>query len=303
MSISIDTYCLQCLLRRNIALAQTLGTEEQAMAFAKEIMKLCIAAPEGVSSPWFGPKIADLLHDMYSLDYDRFRQEKLDSNRFVLERLPAIREKVTNAKDPVFAGLQFAILGNYLDFSALQGRVSFEKLEEMLDKALEMELDDQVYADLCRDLRRGGKLVYLTDNAGEIGFDRVLAEAIAAAYPDISVTFCVRGAIAQNDATREDAAAVGIPFPVIDNGNRVAGTQLDMLSPEAAAALSGADVILAKGMANAETMLGCGYNVYYAFLVKCQRFVTRFGKPMFTPMLVKEREPIGQNVEKKSRNL
>ena len=303
MSISIDTYCLQCLLRRNIALAQTLGTEEQAMAFAKEIMKLCINAPEGVSSHWFGPKIADLLHEMYGLDYDRFRQEKLDSNRFVLERLPAIREKVTAAKDPVFAGLQFAILGNYLDFSALQGQVSFEKLEEMLDKALEMELDDQVYADLCRDLRRGGKLVYLTDNAGEIGFDRVLAEAIAAAYPDISVTFCVRGAIAQNDATREDAAAVGIPFPVIDNGNRVAGTQLDMLSPEAAAALSGADVILAKGMANAETMLGCGYNVYYAFLVKCQRFVTRFGKPMFTPMLVKEREPIGQNVEKKSRNL
>ena len=303
MSISIDTYCLQCLLRRNIALAQTLGTEEQAMAFAKEIMKLCINAPEGVSSPWFGPKIADLLHDMYGLDYDRFRQEKLDSNRFVLERLPAIREKVTNAKDPVFAGLQFAILGNYLDFSALQGQVSFEKLEEMLDKALEMELDDQVYAYFCRDLRRGGKLVYLTDNAGEIGFDRVLAEAIAAAYPDISVTFCVRGAIAQNDATREDAAAVGIPFPVIDNGNRVAGTQLDMLSPEAAVALSGADVILAKGMANAETMLGCGYNVYYAFLVKCQRFVTRFGKPMFTPMLVKEREPIGQNVEKKSRDL
>ena len=290
MSIPIDTYCLQCLLRRNIALAQTLGTEEQAMAFAKEIMKLCIAAPEGVSSPWFGPQIADLLHDMYGLDYDRFRQEKLDSNRFVLERLPAIREKVTSAKDPVLAGLQFAILGNYLDFSALQGQVSFEKLEEMLDKALEMELDGQVYADFCRDLRRGGKLVYLTDNAGEIGFDRVLAEAIASAYPDIAITFCVRGAIAQNDATREDAAAVGIPFPVIDNGNRVAGTQLDLLSEEAAAALSGADVILAKGMANAETMLGCGYNVYYAFLVKCQRFVTRFGKPMFTPMLVKERE-------------
>lgn len=290
MSISIDTYCLQCLLRRNIALAQTLGTEEQAMAFAKEIMKLYLSAPEGVSSPWFGPQIADLLHEMYGLDYDRFRQEKLDSNRFVLERLPMIRKRVTEAKDPVLAGLQFAILGNYLDFSALQGQVSFEKLEEMLDKALEMELDEQVYAYFCRDLRRGGKLVYLTDNAGEIGFDRVLAEAIAAAYSDIAITFCVRGAIAQNDATREDAAAVGISFPVIDNGNRVAGTQLDMLSEEAAAALSDADVILAKGMANAETMLGCGYNVYYAFLVKCQRFVTRFGKPMFTPMLVKERE-------------
>ena len=289
MSISIDTYCLQCLLRRNIALAQTLGTEEQAMAFAKEIMKLCIAAPEGVSSPWFGPQIADLLHEMYGLDYDRFRQEKLDSNRFVLERLPAIREKVTAAKDPVLAGLQFAILGNYLDFSALQGQVSFEKLEEMLDKALEMELDEQVYAYFCRDLRRGGKLVYLTDNAGEIGFDRVFAETIAEKYPSLAITFCVRGSVTLNDATREDAAAVGLPFPVIDNGNRVPGIQMDQLSDEAARALREADVILAKGMANVETMSGCGYNVYYAFLVKCQRFVALFEKPLLTPMLVRER--------------
>ena len=290
MSLAVDSYCIQCYLRRNAELVRPLGDEAKTTEFLKKIMQMYIDAPADAPSPWFGPQVADLLHDMYGLDYDRFRQEKLDSNHFVLERLPMIRKRVTEAKDPVLAGLQFAILGNYLDFSALQGQVSFEKLEEMLDKALEMELDDQVYADLCRDLRRGGKLVYLTDNAGEIGFDRVLAEAIAAAYPEISVTFCVRGAIAQNDATREDAAAVGIPFPVIDNGNRVAGTQLDLLSEEAAAALSGADVILAKGMANAETMLGCGYNVYYAFLVKCQRFVTRFGKPMFTPMLVKERE-------------
>ena len=53
-------------------------------------------------------------------------------------------------------------------------------------------------------------------------------------------------------------------------------------------ALRQADVILAKGMGNAETMLGCGYNVYYAFLIKCPRFVERFQKPMLTPMLLRE---------------
>ena len=44
--------------------------------------------------------------------------------------------------------------------------------------------------------------------------------------------------------------------------------------------------------ANVETLLdsGHGCNIYYAFLVKCQRFVSRFGKPMFTPMLVAERK-------------
>ena len=289
MSISVDTHCLQCYLKRNLELVRLLGTEEQAMVFAKRLMQLYIDAPAGVSSPWFSPMVADLLHEMYGLPIDRFHQEKLDSNRFVLDRMDQIRQKVKGAPDPVYAGLQFAILGNYMDFGALQGQVSFEKLEQMLDNALEMELDREKYRDLCRDLETGKNLLYLTDNAGEIGFDRIFAEEIARKYPHLSITFCVRGGIAQNDATREDADAVGISFPVIDNGNRVAGTQLDQLSQEAENAITTADVIIAKGMANTETMFGCGYNIYYAFLVKCQRFVTVFGKPMFTPMLVKER--------------
>lgn len=290
MSIAIDTGCIQCILKRYLDIIRPLGTEEQAMAFTKRLLKLYLDAPEGVSSPWFGPAANDLLHELYGLPLDRFRQEKIDSNRFVLARLDQIREKVESTADPVYAGLQFAILGNYLDFSALQGQVSFEKLEQMLDKGLEMELDRDNYHALCRDLEQGKQLLYLTDNAGEIGFDRIFAEEIGKKYPHLSITFCVRGAVAQNDATRADAAEVGIPFPVIDNGNRIAGTQLDQLGEEARNALKTADVIIAKGMANTETMYGCGFNVYYAFLIKCQRFVAEFGKPMFTPMLVKERK-------------
>ena len=294
MSISIDSKCIQCHMNRNLELVRTLGTEQQALDFVRELMKLYLEAPEGVSSPWFGPGAADLLHEMYGLPLDRFREEKEFSNRFVLERMDQIRKKVEAAADPVFAGLQFAILGNYLDFAALQGQVSFEKLEDMLDKGLEMELDREVYAALCRDLERGKTLLYLTDNAGEIGFDRIFAEQIAKKYPHIAITFCVRGAAAQNDATREDAAAVGIPFPVIDNGNRIAGTQLELLGEAARQALETADVVLAKGMGNTETMFGCGYNVYYAFLIKCQRFVAEFGREMFTPMLVRDSGSAGR---------
>lgn len=290
MSIAFDSNCLLCHFRRNLEVARTLGTEEQALAFAKDMMRMYLAAPETVSSPWFNPQVEDLLCRHYGIGHDRYAEEKAASNRFVLERLDLIRQKVRSAGDPVFAGLQFAILGNYLDFSALQGQVSFEKLENMLEEALEMELDGAAYADLCRELETGKRLLYLTDNAGEIGFDRVFAEEIVRKYPHVQITFCVRGGGTINDATRADAAAVGIPFPVIDNGNRVPGTQLDLLSQEARTALETADVILAKGMANCETMRGCGYNVYYAFLVKCQRFVDLFGKPMLTPMFVKERQ-------------
>lgn len=288
MSLSIDSQCLLCHMERNIQLVRPLGTEEQTMAFARDLMRMYLEAPADVSSPWFNPQVAELLHRHYGLPLDRFRQEKAESNRFVLERMEDIRSRIARAEDPVLAGLQFAILGNYLDFSALRGQVSFDKLSDMLDQALNMELDQEVYRTFRRQLEEGKKLLYLTDNAGEIGFDRLFAEEIAKAHPHLEITFCVRGDIAINDATRLDAEAVGIPFRVIDNGNNIPGTQLDRLGEEARQALAESDVILAKGMANVETMAGCGYNVYYAFLVKCQRFVTRYQKPLLTPMLVRE---------------
>ena len=290
MSIALDSQCLMCHLRRNLEVVRPLGTEEKTMEFIREVLRLYLEGPTDVPSTWFNPQVSDLLQTHYGLPEDRMRQEKQDSNRFVLERLDVIREKVRSAADALYAALQFAVLGNYLDFGALQGQVSFEALDAMLDQALELDLDKDVFARFCRDLESGKKLLYLTDNAGEIGFDRVFAEEIAARYPHLDITFCVRGGIALNDATREDAAAVGIPFKVIDNGNRIPGTQLDQLSAEAKETLETADVILAKGMANVETMFGCGHNVYYAFLVKCQRFVTLFEKPLMTPMLVPERK-------------
>ena len=286
MSFAVDSYCMQCYLRRNVDLARKLGPEDKATAFAKELMKLFIAAPEGVTAPWFGPSVAQLLHEMYGLPIDRYHDEKIASNRFVLERLEEVRQRVSQAEDPILAGLQYAILGNYLDFSALQGDVSYEKLEQMLSGAKDIDVSGPYFDRFKADLEKAKTLLYLTDNAGEIGMDRVFAEAIQEKYPHLKITFCVRGAITANDATREDAAAVGIPFPVIDNGNQVAGTELNLLGAEAKQALETADVILAKGMGNTETMFGCGYNVYYAFLVKCPRFTKIFQKPMMTPMFI-----------------
>ena len=290
MSVVFSSECIECHLRRNLETARRLGTEEQATLFARELLKLYLSAPEGVGSPWFGPATTDLFHDMYGLDLDRYKQEKEDSNRFVMERLAEIQARVESAQDPVYAGLQFSVLGNYIDFSALQDEIDFDHLDQLLEKGEQMDLDRECYASLCADLEQGKELLYLTDNAGEIGFDRVLSEQIHRKYPHLNITFCVRGAPALNDATREDAELVGIPFKVIDNGNRIAGTQIDLLGQEAKDAMDRADVIIAKGQGNVETMYGCGYNVYYAFLVKCPRFIQVFQNPKFTPMLLKERK-------------
>lgn len=288
--MKLNSECILCLLRRHIATARLHGTDEQVTAFTRDLMRVLADSPENVSSPWFTPPITALFTKHFGLSDDRYAAEKRLSNRYALERMDTIRNLVQSSPEPLYAGFQAAILGNYLDFSALQGEVSFEKLDEMLALLHTIEVDRAVFDALRADLETGRELLYLTDNAGEIGFDRVFLEQIHAAYPSLAITVCVRGGPALNDATRADAGEVGMPFPVIDNGTRIPGTVLAQASDDLKAALGRATVIIAKGQANVETLLdtGHGYNIYYAFLVKCVRFIERFGKEKLTPMLVHE---------------
>jgi len=290
MSIPMNGLCIRCHLNRTLQLAQPLGDEEKLTALTKRLLQLYLDAPEHASSPYLGPATTQLLEEIYGLSPDRMRQEKEDSNRFVLERLDSIHSRIAQADDPVFAALQFSILGNYLDFAALQGQVSFDTLETMLDEAAQIDLDRDTYLQFLDDLRHTDRLLILTDNAGEIVFDMVLAQYIRQAYPHLKITFCVRGGPTHNDATMEDASAIGLPFHTIHNGNTVGGTELSLLSKNAKEAMETAGVIIAKGMGNTETLAGCGYNIYYAFLVKCERFVQFFKKPMMTPLFLSERQ-------------
>ena len=289
MSIVADARCMQCFLDRNMEYARTQGDEAQATKFCKAMMQMFLDAPEDISAPWYAPQAARLLQQIYGLDFDRYRPEKEASNAFVLARLEQLRAGVDEAEDPLLAGLQYAVAGNYIDFAALQEEVNFNKLDQMLAEARQILLPPENVEAFRQDLLRAKKMLYITDNAGEIGFDRIFAEKLAQLYPGLQITFLVRGGPALNDATVEDARQVGITFPVIGNGNLISGTQLDQLSPEARAALEEADVILSKGQGNVETLYGCGYNIYYAFLIKCDRFAQIFGQPRLTPMLLKER--------------
>ena len=286
--MKLNSQCILCLLKRHEETALKHGDQEQATAFIRDLMRLLTDGPEAMSAPYYTPGIARLFCDHYGLSEDRFAEEKEASNRYALSRFDKLTNLVRTAEDPLYAGLQAAILGNYIDFAALQGEVSFEKLDEMLELLHTIEVDRDTFAQLRADLESGRELLYLTDNAGEIVFDRVWLELIHDLFPNLAITVCVRGGPAQNDATLADAEAAGIPFPVIGNGTCISGTVLEMASPELKTAIERADVVISKGQANVETLLdtGHGCNIYFAFLVKCKRFIDRFGKEKLTPMLV-----------------
>ena len=289
--MKLNSQCILCLLRRHEETALKHGTEEQATAFIRDLMRLLSEGPAEMSAPFYTPDIAKLFTKHYGLSEDRFAGEKEASNRYAMSRFDRLTNLVRTAADPLYAGLQAAILGNYIDFAALQGEVSFERLDEMLELLHTIEVDRDTFAQLRSDLGSGRELLYLTDNAGEIVFDRVFLELIRDTFPNLAITVCVRGGPAQNDATIADAQAVAMPFPVIGNGTCISGTVLELASDELKAAIAKADVVISKGQANVETLLdtGHGYNIYFAFLVKCQRFIDRFGREKLTPMLVRDR--------------
>ena len=288
----LDSQCIQCLLKRHTETAEQHGSEEQVTAFIRDIMRVLSEGPAEMAAPYYTPAIAKLFTEHFGFAEDRFAAEKEESNRFALARFDKLTDMVRSSKDPLYAGLQGAILGNFIDFAALQGEVSFEKLDEMLKMLHTIEVDREAFESLRADLGNGRELLYLTDNAGEIVFDRVFLEVIRDQFPALSVTVCVRGGPAQNDATRADAEAVGMPFRIIDNGTCISGTVPELASPELKEALASADVVISKGQANVETLLDTdhGCNIYFAFLVKCKRFIDRFGREKLTPMLIHDKK-------------
>ena len=67
MAIEMNTGCLQCHMNRCLETARSLGDEKTAMAFARELMKIYMEAPEGISSPYLGPASNALLKKYYPL--------------------------------------------------------------------------------------------------------------------------------------------------------------------------------------------------------------------------------------------
>ena len=90
-------------------------------------------------------------------------------------------------------------------------------------------------------------------------------------YAGHDIVYGVRGAPIVNDALLEDAVRVGMDgiARVMDNGDDSQGTVLERVSGEFYRAYKAADVVIAKGQANFESLMEAGENIYFLMLVKC----------------------------------
>jgi len=280
--------CLSCLAKKYLDKYPEDASVEIKTEYMRRALQILACAEEHEAAPVVVNRIAKVHDELFGAT-DEFRTAKKHFNQVMLGRVEAIQAKLDAADDPLLLGLQYAMVGNYIDFGAMK-QVDEAHLSHLLDNAKEQPIPAAEYEYLKKDLSAAKHLVYLTDNCGEIVLDKLLIQVIQKFYPYLKITAVVKGGNVLNDATMEDAVQVGLTdlVPVTDNGNDIAGTWLDSTKTETRKIIEAADIILSKGQANYETLRFCGLNIYYLFLCKCEMFAKEFDIERFTGMLLNE---------------
>lgn len=221
---------------------------------------------------------------------DGYALVKRRYNDLVLGMEAHIRARIEQADDPVAAALAFARIGNYIDFGAMDA-VDENTFLALFENAGLREEEKETYARFLAACEKGERFLLIADNCGEIVLDRLLLEQLKKRFPRLTMQALVRGGEVLNDVTKKDAEYAGLNrvAQIFENGGPVAGTVYEMMPEDARRALDAADVVLSKGQGNYESLCGRGRHIFYAFLCKCDLFISRFHVPPLTGMFVEEK--------------
>ena len=282
--------CIPCFARQALdAVTEAVADPARRESLLRSLLR------EITAGDWFGspPAMAQRLHRSIRRELDNpdpYRDVKARMNQMAASLVPLMRARIETHPDPREAAVRVAIGGNLLDVGA-KTQIAAEDLPAHLEtiwtQPLRGDLDGFFQA-----VERAHCILYLADNAGEIYFDRLLIERL----PTEKITLFVRGSPVLNDATAEDAEAASLPeiVPVLGNGSDAPGTILEDCSEEFCGWFDRADLVIAKGQGNYETLSEVDKNIYFLFTVKCPLVAAQIGESVGS-LVVKARQPVQED--------
>jgi uncharacterized protein with ATP-grasp and redox domains len=278
----LSLQCIPCFIRHSLEMAQMVSSDtaihEQVL---REALNEAASWDMGVPAPLMSQRIHRRLRELTGVS-DPYKETKLRHNQLALGLLPELRAKVESADDPLSAAVRVAIAGNVIDV-AVNSNLSEADIRASLERSLEAPFAGDM--DKFRAaVFEAEEILYLADNTGEIVFDRLLIEQL----PPGRVTVAVRGAAVLNDATLEDARAAGLheAAELVDNGSGVPGTVLPECSASFRNRFERANLIIAKGQGNFETLAGQTGNIFFLLKIKCPVVASHTSHEMGTHALI-----------------
>lgn len=254
--------CYSCFLRQALSAARRAGaSDDQQRLILLNTMEELHDMPTDTTPPQMAYRIHQRVRQQTNIT-DPYRQAKDEATQQALALYPQLKKMVTKATDPLEIALRIAIAGNIIDLGVAE---SYD-LKATLDRVLVQPFAINDLASLRTSLVKSSSILYLADNAGETVFDRVLIEAL-----DHPVTYVVKAGPIINDAIREDAVTAGIDqvAVIIDNGSDAVGTLLGDCSEGFRKHFDQAELIIAKGQANYESLSGSQAPLFFLLQAKC----------------------------------
>jgi len=269
--------CIPCFVRQaHDALRQVTNDEE---LMHRALQRVLIASSEfkmDLTPPEMAQKIHRIIREETG-NPDLYAEIKAQSTAVALRLAEEARPLITGAIDPFKMALRFSIAGNIMDF-ALTAKWDQMNLSTFLDDTRLKELNEAGVETLRSAVGAAQNILFLGDNAGEAVFDRLLIEQM----PNAKTTYAVKGAPIINDVTLKDALASGLDkvAELIDNGNDAPGTILSLCPPAFQKRFAEADLVIAKGQANYETLSEADRDLFFLTQVKCPVIGRDIGKPV-----------------------
>ncbi len=268
--MKVQTECERCFLRQADDAAQRLNLSEttRKMMIRAVTEELANTATD-VTPPVRASRVHAVVRRISS-NSDPYQEAKRQATEHALGLYQQLKHRIHASDDPLDTAVRLAIAGNIIDL----GVASHYDLEESIEHVLHQPLAIDQMARLKQAIADAKEILYLADNAGETVMDRLLIETIGK-----PVTYVVKGSPAVNDATREDAIAAGLDqsCEIIDNGAAILGTLLEQCNEELNQRFVSAELIIAKGMANYESLNGSRTGLFFLLQTKCAVIANHLG--------------------------
>jgi len=232
------------------------------------------------SPPAMARQIHKLIREQSGIS-DPYLTEKQRDQQLAMQLLPQLEQQVLMADNKLRAAVLVAIAGNSIDHGVYHG-MTVEQILTSVEQALEVPLLGDL-DNFAASIAKAESILYLGDNAGEIVLDKILLNQL----PLDKTTFAVRGGPIINDATYAEAQQAGITelVTVIDNGDISPGTILNNCDPAFVALFNKADMIIAKGQGNYETLSDNKANIFFLLKTKCPVIAADIGCSMGSALL------------------
>jgi uncharacterized protein with ATP-grasp and redox domains len=260
--------CLPCLMRQALKAARAATNDEKLHHLVLcAVAEMIRGLPLESRPPELAQQVYRRTYDILG-NHDPFREAKMEANQRALLLYPRLKRLVDDSPDPLLTACKLAIAGNSID---LGPDFQVADFEDLVGTALSSGLAINDYDKLRNAIFTSRRILYLGDNAGEIVFDRVLIEELHR-LRGLDICFAVRDRPIINDVTKDDASAVGMGkiATVVSTGSDAPATILSECSREMLDRYHSADIIIAKGQGNYESLEGEPGSIFFLLRAKCE---------------------------------